>query len=272
LKSEVHVQRTSRAVVVLATCAAALLTATAATARPAIAVNSYAGHYQGFFASTPTGQIAPFTMDLTATQSRLVYGGVLMSADVRQPFSVAVATDGSFAALGVGASAFVAVGRATGLADGSILATARYAMRTPLGLDNGTLRFLRSFPAGDASRLPGSLSGTCTDSAGARSLLTLRVNAGSAVPGAPDFGGSATLGGLTFPALGSIGNPDFIGNPDLRPVEAIGVSSGGSLDFSGSWVSGGQPHMQGTATLTLGDGSIHVSDCMLLPAVRPGGA
>jgi hypothetical protein len=246
---------------------AVLAVAAVANAAPPV-VHGYAGHYQGFFASTST-LIAPFTIDLAPSRTQ-VYGGTLLSADVRAPFRVAISPRNDFVAVGSGPAGFVAIGQATVLADGSSISRARYIMRTPFGLDRGSLHFLQSFPGPGAATLPGTLAGSCTAADGSRAPISLRVNGQQG----PDFQGAAVVGGVALPTLGTVGSPDLrtgVGNPDLQPVDLIGDSVAGSLDFSGSWVSGGQPHMNGTATLTLADGSVSVSDCALLPAVRPSG-
>ncbi len=90
--------------------------------------------------------------------------------------------------------------------------------------------------------------------------------AGAVAPGGPDFGGDVALGDFAAPVVGSVGNPDL--RTGDAPIVATGVSAFGSFDFDGSWVGGAQPHMQGTATVTLGDGSVRVEDCALVPAVQ----
>jgi hypothetical protein len=258
-------KRSLRAVAVLAVCASALAVAGGVAARSRIViVNSYAGHYEGFFDSAVTGQIATFTMDIAPSRTP-IYSGLLLSAGLREPFLVAIGGNGGFIAGGTGPSGFLAVGKANPIAGGaSVLATAAYLLRTPSGLDHGSLRFLRSFPAGDASQLPASLSGRCTDATGAAATVALRVET---APGPPDFGGDVAIGGVSAPLVGSIGNPDL--RTGLAPLVATAVSTQGSIDFDGSWVSGGQPHMQGTATVTLADGSVSTeTNCVLVPAVQ----
>ena len=79
-----------------------------------------------------------------------------------------------------------------------------------------------------------------------------------------------TAGGLDAALVGSIGNPDL--RTGAAPFVATAVSTGGSIDFDGSWVSGGQPHMQGTLTVTLNGGAAETeTDCVLLPAVQTTG-
>ena len=140
-----------RVAVALAVCASALVVAGGATARPQIIiVNSYSGHYEGFFNSAAFGQIATFTMDIAPSRTS-IYSGVLASGDVREPFHVAIGPGGGFLAGGTGQSGFLAVGRAQAIAGGaSSLSSAAYVLRTPLGLDYGSLRFIQSFRSGDA--------------------------------------------------------------------------------------------------------------------------
>lgn len=225
------------------------------------AVENPAGHYQGFYDSSVTGQIAPFTMDIAPSRTS-IYSGLLLLPAVREPFHVAIARNGGFLAVGTGPSGFLALGRTTPLAGGaSSLSTAVYAMRTPVGLDRGSLRFVHSFTGGDATQLAPAATGSCTLPDGSAVSIDFRmtgVNGG-------DFGAAATFGDSSFPLVGSIGNPNLRGD---APVVATGVSAFGSIDFDGSWVGGAQPHMQGTATVSLGDGSVRVADCMLVPAVQ----
>jgi hypothetical protein len=225
---------------------------------------AYSGHYQGFYSSAVTGQIATFTMDIAPSRTP-IYSGLLLSGAIREPFHVAIGRDGGFVALGTGASGFLAVGRATPLAGGaSSLSTAAYLLRTPVGLDHGSLRFIQSLD-GDASQLPQEATGTCTPPDGTAVAIDFRMN-GAIPPGPPDFGASVTVGDFTAPLVGSIGNPDL--RTGSAPLVATGVSPFGSIDFDGSWVGGAQPHMQGTATVRLADGSVSVDDCALVPAVR----
>jgi hypothetical protein len=258
-------KRSLRAVALLAVCASALAVVGGAAAQSRIViVNSYAGHYEGFSDSAVSGQIATFTMDIAPSRTP-IYGGVLLSAGLREPFLVAIGANGGFIAGGIGSSGFLAAGKANSIAGGaSVLATAGYLLRTPSGLDHGSLRFLRSFAAGDGSQLSASLAGNCTDATGAASAVALRVES---VPGNPDFGGDVSLGGVSAPLVGSVGNPDL--RTGLAPLVATAVSTQGSIDFDGSWVSGGQPHMQGTATVTLANGSVSTeANCVLVPAVQ----
>ena len=244
-----------RVAAVLAACASALAVAAGASA-------GYSGHYQGFYDSSVTGQIATFTMDIAPSRTP-VYGGLLLSDGIREPFHVAIGRNGGFVALGTGPSGFLALGRATPLAGGaSSLSTAAYLLRTPFGLDHGSLRFVQSFPGGDASQIAPAATGSCSLPDGSAVSIDFRMTGTSG----PDFAAAVTVGDSSFPLVGSIGNPDL--RTGSAPLVATGVSSAGSLDFDGSWVSGGQPHMQGTATLSLGDGSVRVADCALVPAVQ----
>jgi hypothetical protein len=260
------VRHSLRVAAVLAACASALALAAGASARQQIViVNSYSGHYEGFFDSSVTGQIAEFTMDIAPSRTP-VYSGLMLSDGIREPFHVAIGRDGGFIALGTGASGFLAVGRATPLAGGaSSLSTAGYLLRTPFGLDHGSLRFVQSLTGGDASQLPQDSTGTCTLPDGSAVSIDFRM-AGAFPPGPPTFGASIAIGGFAAPIVGSVGSADL--RTGSAPLVATGVSAAGSIDFDGSWVSGGQPHMQGTATVTLADGSVSVDDCALVPAVR----
>jgi hypothetical protein len=256
---------------VVAVCASALFAAGGASARPQIIiVNSYSGHYEGFFNSAAFGQVATFTMQIAPSRTS-VYSGLLISGAVQEPFRVAIGPDGGFLAGGTGQSGFLALGRAQAIAGGaSSLSTAAYVLRTPLGSDHGSLRFIQSFASGDATQLPASLTGTCTDAAGVASPVAFQTSAGATVPGDPDFSGDVTAGGVDAPLVGSIGNPDL--RTGLAPLVATAVSTGGSIDFDGSWVSGGQPHMQGTLTVTLAGGAAQTeTDCALVPAVQTAG-
>jgi hypothetical protein len=201
-------------------------------------------------------------MDIAPSRTS-IYSAVLLLPAVREPFHVAIARNGGFLAVGTGPSGFLALGRTTPLAGGaSSLSTAAYAMRTPLGLDRGSLRFVHSFTGGDASQLAPAATGSCTLLDGSAVSIDFRM-AGS---GGPDFDASVSFGGSSFPVVGSIGNPGL--RTGDAPVVATGVSALGSIDFDGSWVGGAQPHMQGTATVSLGDGSVRTGDCMLVPAVQ----
>jgi len=113
--------------------------------------------------------------------------------------------------------------------------------------------------------LPQESTGTCTLPDGSTVSIDFRMN-GATVPGPPDFGATITVGDFTAPIVGSVGSPDL--RTGSAPLVATGVATGGSIDFDGSWASGGQPHMQGTATVSLADGSVSVDDCALVPAVR----
>jgi hypothetical protein len=249
------VRHSLRVAAVLAACASALVVAAGASA-------AYSGHYQGFFDSSVTGQIATFTMDIAPSRTP-VYSGLMLSDGIREPFHVAIGRDGGFIALGTGASGFLAVGRATPLAGGaSSLSTAGYLLRTPFGLDHGSLRFVQSFTGGDASQIAPDAAGSCTAPDGSAVSIDFRMIGTSG----GDFSAAVAFGGSSFPLVGSIGNPDF--RTGSAPLVATGVATGGSIDFDGSWVSGGQPHMQGTATVSLSDGSVSVDDCALVPAVR----
>jgi hypothetical protein len=258
-----------RVAAAIAVLASALVAASGAAARPQIIiVNSYPGHYEGFFDSAAFGQVATFTMDIAPSRTS-IYSGVLVSGNVREPFHVGIDRNGGFLAAGTGQSGFVAAGRAQAIAGGaSSLSTAGYVLRTPLGLDYGSLRFIESFPTGDASQLPTRLAGSCTDAAGVSSPVTVQFSTGAI--GNPDLLGAITAGGLDAPLVGSIGNPDL--RTDAALLVATAVSTTGSIDFDGSWVSGGQPHMQGTLTVTPAGGAANTeTDCLLLPAVQTGG-
>jgi hypothetical protein len=161
------VRHSLRLAAVLAACATALAVAAGASARQQIViVNSYSGNHQGFFDSSVTGQIATFTMDIAPSRTP-IYSGLMLSDGIREPFHVAIGRDGGFVALGTGASGFLAVGRATPIAGGaSSLSTAAYLLRTPFGLDHGSLRFVQSLTGGDASQLPQDSTGTCTPADG----------------------------------------------------------------------------------------------------------
>jgi hypothetical protein len=247
-----------RVAAVLAACASALVVAAGASA-------GYSGHYQGFYDSSVTGQIATFTMDIAPSRTP-VYSGLLLSDGIREPFHVATGRDGGFLALGTGPSGFLALGRATPLAGGaSSLSTAAYLLRTPFGLDHGSLRFVQSLTGGDASQLAPEATGSCTAPDGSAVSIDFRMIGTSG----GDFSAAVTVGDFTAPLVGSVGSTDL--RTGSAPLVATGVSSAGSFDFDGSWVSGGQPHMQGTATLSLGDGSVRVADCALVLAVRPTG-
>ena len=253
-----------RAAVVLAVCASTLAVAGAASARQQIIVNSYSGHYQGFYDSSATGQIATFTMDIAPSRTP-VYSGLLLSDGIREPFHVAIGRDGGFVALGTGAGGFLAAGRTTPLAGGaSSLSTAGYLMRTPFGLDRGSLRFVQSL-GGDASQLAPEATGSCSLPDGSSVAIDFRMTGADGA----DFSAAVAYGGSSFPIVGSVGNPDL--RTGSAPLVATGVSPLGSIDFDGSWVGGAQPHMQGAATVSLGDGSVRVADCALVPAVRTGG-
>jgi hypothetical protein len=250
---------------VLTAVAAAVLALGAGQARAhslPTAVEDLAGHWQGFFQSSVTGEIGTFTLDMTATHNRQL-DGVLSSPTlpVSLPFHVTVAASDVFTAVGPGGN-FVVHGHQAGPPG---FERGDYRLRQGGVTDIGTLTFFQSFPGANAAQLPSRLDGTFVrdDGQTGEIIVVCRDQRGS------DFDGVATFGDVPFPFLGSIGAPDDRG---IAPVRALSVSPAGTLLITGVWNTGGpQPHLDGVVIAMFADGSVHTASFELVPAVLVGG-
>jgi hypothetical protein len=223
----------------------------------------YSGRWQGFFQSSITGEIGPFTLDLAATHNRQL-DGTLSSPTLPMllPFHVTVAASDVFTAVSPGGNFVV-----HGTQDAGFIwfEHGDYKLRQGGVTDLGTLDFFKSFPDQGAVQLPSALDGTFVrdDGQAGEIIVVCRPQEGSA------FQGIATFGGLPFPFLGSIGAPDDGG---MAPVRALSVSPAGTLLITGVWDTGApQPHMDGVVRASFADGSVHTADFELIPAVQTNG-
>ncbi|MGZ4380595.1 MAG: hypothetical protein ACXVZ2_10215 [Gaiellaceae bacterium] len=265
-------RRSAVAVVLVLALAAALSLGTARTqagAQP----HMIPGHWQGFDASSVTGLVETFTMDI-GTFTDGVAPGTLYASAGTIPFQVTVSADGRrFSATSVVSTAtaattarrqsieFTASGKLSDLAGGTTLGNASYRFRTPAGIDKGKLTFLRSFDSTAPAQLGRSADGGALRDDGTAGPLSLDVT------GQTDssFQGSVTLGDAQYPMLGTVGNPDQGG---FAPVDTLEVSSFGTLLMQGSIHGGAQPHMFGTISASFADGSSSsFSFGLLVPAV-----
>jgi hypothetical protein len=239
-----------------AALAATALTLGAANARAhamPTAVEDLAGHYQGFFQSSATGETGPLTLDMTESRNRQLDG--VLSSPVLQaslPFHVTVAASGVATAVSSGGDFVANLVEEEGIF---------YFFQHDDGkhklvggtTDIGTLTFIKSFPGDRPLQVPRRL-------ADPNGILTLELSGQQG----PDFQGTATFDGIAFPFVGSIGNPDW---------RALAVSPAGTLLITGVWhlvdnpAGAPQPHMDGTVTATFADGSVHTSYFELVPAV-----
>jgi hypothetical protein len=223
------------------------------------AVEDLAGHWQGFFDSSVTGEIGIFTLDMTASHNRQL-DGVLGSPTLPTslPFHVTVGASDVFNAVSPGGN-FVVHGHQ----DAGFIwfEHGDYKLRQGGMTDMGTLDFFKSFPGDGAVQLPPLLDGRFVrdDGQTGEIIVVCRDQRGS------DFDGVATFDGIPFPYLGSIGAPDAGG---MAPVRALSVSPFGTLLITGEWTEGPQPHLDGMVMATFADGSVHTADFELVPAVQ----
>jgi hypothetical protein len=234
------------------------------------AVEDLAGHYQGFFQSSVTGEIGTFTLDMTASHNRQL-DGVLTSPTLPEslPFHVTVAASGVATAVSPGGD-FNFVARLME-EEGIFYFFGHGDLGHKLIVggtnDVGTLAFIKSFPGDGAAQLPSMLAGSFVRDDGQTGTISVDVcsQTGS------DFQGVAMFGDVPFPFLGSIGamTPPDGTMPASAPVRALSVSPAGTLLITGTWQDAPQPHMDGTVMATFADGSVHTANFELIPAVRP---
>jgi hypothetical protein len=254
-----------RRTIVLAVVAAAAL-ALGVCQAPAhsdpTAVEDLAGHWQGFFQSSVTGEIGTFTLDMTAAHNRQLDGTLsLPTLPMSLPFHVTVGASDVFNAVSPGGNFVV-----HGMQDAFIwFERGHYRLRQGGMTDVGTLNFFKSFADLPAVQLPRALDGTFVrdDGQTGRISVDIRGQRGS------DFQGLAMFGDMPFPFLGSIGAADTRG---MAPVRALSVSPAGTLLITGDWNGASpEPHLNGMVIATFADGSVHTADFELVPAVRAGG-
>jgi hypothetical protein len=231
------------------------------------AVEDLAGHYQGFFQSSVTGEIGNFTFDLTASHNRQL-DGVLVSPTLPEslPFHVTVAASGVATAVGPGFNFVARLMEEEGIFYFFGHSDSKHTLVNGTN-DAGTLNFIKSFPSDGAVQLPSMLAGSFVRDDGQTGTISvdIRSQKGS------DFQGVAMFGGLPFPFVGSIGGmtpPDGT-TPASAPVGALSVSPAGTLLIAGAWQEAPQPHIDGTVRATFADGSVHTANFELVPAVRP---
>jgi hypothetical protein len=252
---------------IVAVLAAASLVLGAAQARAhsmPTAVEDLAGHHQGFFHSSVTGEIGVFALDLTATHNRQL-DGVLSSPTlpVSLPFHVTVSASNNFTAVSPG-GAFVVHGSIV-----SWFEHADYRLRAGGTTDVGTLDFFQSFPDAGAVQLPRALGGSFVRDDGQQGRIDVDISGQQG----SNFQGTAMFGDLPFPFVGSIGasTPGGPDRPGSAPVHALSVTPFGTLLVEGTWVSGPQPHLDGMVTAMFADGSVHTASFVLAPARVIGG-
>lgn len=234
------------------------------------AVEDLAGHYQGFFQSSVTGEVGTFTLDMTASHNRQL-DGILTSPTLPEslPFHVTVAASGVATAVSPGGD-FNFVARL--MEEEGIFyffghGDLGHKLIVGGANDVGTLAFIKSFPGDGAVQLPSMLEGSFVRDDGQTGTISVDVcgQTGS------DFQGVAMFGDLQFPFLGSIGamTPPDGTMPASAPLRALSVSPAGTLLITGTWQEAPQPHMDGTVMATFADGSVHTANFELIPAVRP---
>jgi hypothetical protein len=223
------------------------------------AVEDLAGHWQGFFDSSVTGEVGPFALDMRASHNRQLDG--LLSSPTLQtslPFHVTVSASDVFNAVSPGGNFVV-----HGMQDEFIwFERADYKLRQGGMTDLGTLHFFKSFSGLPAVQLPTELRGSFVrdDGQTGEIIIVARGQRGN------DFFGEATFGGIPFPLpfLGSIDALDANGMASLR---ALSVSPAGTFLITGDWNGIGDPHIHGMVHATFADGSVHTADFDLVPAV-----
>jgi hypothetical protein len=232
------------------------------------AVEDLAGHYQGFFQSSVSGDIGTFTLDLTASHNRQL-DGVLSSPTLPEslPFHVTVAASGVATAVGPSFNFVARLIEEEGIFYFFGHGDLGHKLIVGGTTDVGTLAFIKSFPSDGAVQLPPMLEGSFVRDDGQTGDISVDVcsQTGS------DFQGVATFGDLSFPFLGSIGamTPPDGTMPASAPVRVLSVSPAGTLLITGTWQEAPQPHMDGTVMATFADGTVHTATFELVPAVRP---
>ncbi len=265
-------RRSAVAVVLLVLALAAALSLGTARTRAGAQPHMIPGHWQGFDASSVTGAVETFTMDI-GTFTDGVAPGTLYASAGTIPFQVTVSTDGrrfdakSVATTATAATAsrstieFTASGKLSDLADGTTLGNASYRFKTSAGVDKGKLTFLRSFDSTAPVQVGRGADGGFLRDDGQAGPLSLDVSGQTDT----SFQGSVEIGTDQFPMLGTVGNPDLDG---FAPVDTLEVSSLGTLLMQGSIHGGAQPHMFGTISASYADGSSSsFSFGLLVPAV-----
>jgi len=267
-------RRSAVAVVLLVLALAAALSLGTARTQAGAQPHMIPGHWQGFDASSVTGLVETFTMDI-GTFTDGVAPGTLYASAGTIPFQVTVSADGRrFSATSVVSTAtaaattdgrksieFTASGKLSDLADGTTLGNANYRFKTPAGVDKGKLTFLRSFDSTAPAQFGRSADGGVLRDDGTAGPLSLDVTGQTE----SSFQGSVTLGDAQYPMLGTVGNADLRG---FAPVDTLEVSSLGTLLMQGSIHGGAQPHMFGTISASFADGtSSSFSFGLLVPAV-----
>jgi len=222
------------------------------------AVEDLAGHWQGFFDSSVTGEIGTFTLDMEAAHNRQL-DGMLGSPTLPAslPFHVTVGASDVFNAVSPGGNFVV-----HGAQDAGFIWFEHGAYRLRQGgmTDVGMLHFFKSFSELPAVQLPSVLDGRFVrdDGQTGEIIVVCRDQRGN------DFQGVAMFGGVSFPFLGSIGAADAQG---MAPVRALSVSPAGVMLITGDWNGGPAPHLDGMVMVTFADGSVHTADFELVPAV-----
>jgi prepilin-type processing-associated H-X9-DG protein len=244
---------------VVVTAAALVLGVGQASARSnPTAVENLAGHWQGFFDSSVTGEIGTFTLDMTAAHNRQL-DGMLMSPTLPTPlpFHVTVGASDVFTAVSPGGNFVV-----HGMQDAFIwFEEGAYRLRQGGMTDLGMLHFFKSFSDLPAVQLPSMLDGTFVRDDDERGIIAVLVQGQQG----NDFNGVAMFGGIPFPFLGSIGAADAHG---MAPVRALSVSPAGVMLVTGDWNGAArEPHLDGRVMVTFADGSVHTADFELVPAV-----
>jgi hypothetical protein len=227
------------------------------------AVEGLAGHWQGFFDSSVTGEIGTFTLDMTAAHNRQL-DGMLSSPTLPMslPFHVTVGASDVFTAVSPGGNFVV-----HGMPGAFILfEQADYKLRQGGMTDRGMLHFFKSFSDLPAVQLPTELRGTFVRDDGERGIIAVLLQGQRG----NDFFGEAMFGDIPFPLpfLGSIGAMDADG---MAPVRALSVSPAGSFLIVGDWNGIFDPGIRGMVHATFADGSVHTADFELVPAVRTPG-
>ena len=161
------------------------------------AVEDLAGHYQGFFQSSVTGEIDTFTLDMTASHNRQL-DGVMISPKLPEslPFHVTVAASGVATAVSPGGG-FNFVARLMEEEGIFYFFGHTESKHTLVGGTNdiGTLAFIKSFPGDGAVQLPSMLAGSFVRDDGQTGTISVDVcsQTGS------DFQGVAMFGDLPVP-------------------------------------------------------------------------
>jgi hypothetical protein len=219
------------------------------------AVEDLAGHWQGFFQSSVSGEIGTFTLDMTAAHNRQL-DGMLGSPTLpgSLPFHVTVAASDVFTAVSPGGN-FVVDGRQDAF---MWFERGAYRLRQGGMTDLGMLHFFKSFTDLPAVQLPTELGGRFERDDGERGIIAVLLQGQRG----NDFFGEATFGDIPFPLpfLGSIGAMG--GARGMAPVRALSVSPAGTFLITGDW---NGSHLHGMVHATFADGSVHTADFELGP-------